>query len=66
MLFGYGVVGVGLIILLFAYIKRLHDLNTSGLAVILFFIPVINIFLFLYLLLALGMEGENRYEVRVK
>lgn len=66
MLFGYGILGVSIIILLFAYIKRLHDLNTSGIAVILFFIPIVNLLLILYLLLAPGTEGENKYDPKLK
>lgn len=42
-------------------VRRLHDLNRSGFLFLLFFIPVINFFLAIYLIFFKGTEGENRY-----
>lgn len=42
-------------------IRRLHDLNKSGWMLLLFFIPLINFFMALYVLLASGTAGLNQY-----
>ncbi len=42
-------------------VRRLHDLNHTGLLWLLSFIPVINFFLAIYLLFFKGTEGENQY-----
>lgn len=42
-------------------IRRLQDLNHSPLVWMLGYIPVINLFFFLYLLFAKGTEGDNVY-----
>ncbi len=42
-------------------IRRLQDLNHSPLVWMLGYLPVINLFFFLYLLFAKGTEGDNVY-----
>ncbi len=42
-------------------IRRLHDLDKSGWFALIYFIPVLNIILELYLLFFKGTEGMNRY-----
>ena len=42
-------------------IKRLHDVNKSGWLSLLSFIPLINLFLGLYLLFVKGTMGANQY-----
>lgn len=42
-------------------IKRLHDLNHSGWLVLLNFIPIVNFFFALYILLKPGHEGLNKF-----
>jgi len=53
------------IIYLIAYIvqdvKRLHDLDSSGIWIILRFIPIISLIFSFYLLLADGTVGPNQY-----
>lgn len=53
------------IIIIFSYfslaIRRLHDLNKTGLLTLVTFIPFIGQFYGLYLLFALGTVGENIY-----
>jgi len=51
LLYGIGIAGI----------RRLHDLGHSGYAVILVFIPIINIPVGLYLILARGWDGFNAY-----
>lgn len=46
---------------LFLTAKRLHDLNKSAVYMTLYVIPFINILFFLYLCLAKGTSGENKY-----
>lgn len=46
---------------LFLTAKRLHDLNKSAVYMTLYVIPLINILFFLYLCLAKGTSGENKY-----
>ncbi len=43
------------------YIRRLHDLNKSGWWLLLSFVPLINLFFFLYILLGKGTDGPNRF-----
>ena len=43
------------------YIKRLHDLDKSGKWALLFFIPLVNIFLLLWLFFKRGTIGPNKY-----
>ncbi|MDT8447048.1 MAG: DUF805 domain-containing protein [bacterium] len=45
----------------FMAIKRFHDLGNSGWLALLILVPVINFFVYLYLLFARGMYGENAY-----
>lgn len=42
-------------------IRRCHDLNKSGWFYLLIFIPIVNIFIALYLLFAMGTIGPNQY-----
>ncbi len=42
-------------------VRRLHDLNRTGLLWLLSFIPVINFFLAIYVIFFKGTEGDNRY-----
>ena len=42
-------------------VKRLHDVDKSGWLVILLLIPIVNFILGLYMLLADGTVGPNRY-----
>jgi uncharacterized membrane protein YhaH (DUF805 family) len=42
-------------------IRRLHDLNLSGWWSLLSYVPLLNIFFFLYLLFKRGHSGSNRY-----
>lgn len=44
-----------------AHVRRLHDINQSGLLTLLVFVPFVNLLLFLYLLFTLGTEGANKY-----
>ena len=50
-----------LLILIPITVRRLHDINRSGWFSILILIPVIHIFLTLYLVIARGNTKENRY-----
>jgi len=45
----------------FLCIRRLHDINISGLWLLLAFIPVLNIFFVLFLFFKKGTIGDNRY-----
>ena len=64
-----GMAGLGYVALLVFYLyfyivitaRRLHDLDKSGWMMLLLLLPVINIFFILYLLLAPGTAGLNRY-----
>lgn len=42
-------------------VRRLHDLDRSGLFAVLFVVPVIGFLLLIYLLVAKGTPGPNRY-----
>lgn len=42
-------------------IRRLHDLNKSGLLYLLNFIPVVNFLMGIYILISPGTIGENKY-----
>lgn len=42
-------------------VKRLHDVDKSGWLIILLLIPIVNFILGLYMLLADGTVGPNRY-----
>ncbi len=58
-----GIVSVVLLIPVYisAYVRRLHDVNQSGLLTLLIFVPFVNLLLFLYLLFAPGTQGANKY-----
>jgi len=49
------------IINLFIAIKRLHDLDMSGWWALLFLVPLLNALFGIYLLLAPGTDGPNRF-----
>lgn len=42
-------------------IRRLHDLNQTGWLSILFILPLINLFFWVYLLVAPGTDGANKF-----
>jgi uncharacterized membrane protein YhaH (DUF805 family) len=42
-------------------IKRIHDINWSGWAFLLFFVPIVNIIFWLFLGIAKGTSGPNKY-----
>jgi uncharacterized membrane protein YhaH (DUF805 family) len=58
-----GIVSVVLLIPIYisAYVRRLHDVNQSGLLTFLILVPFVNLLLFLYLLFAPGTQGANKY-----
>ncbi|MBF0276476.1 MAG: DUF805 domain-containing protein [SAR324 cluster bacterium] len=43
-------------------IKRFHDLDKSGLHTFLTLIPIVNVFVFIFLFFFPGTEGPNRFE----
>lgn len=53
-------IAVTIIFVIFS-IRRLHDLNKTGWLMLLILIPLINIIFMLYLLIAKGDEGTNRF-----
>ena len=64
-----GIAGLGFVVILVLYlyflivitVRRLHDLNRSGWLILLFLLPLVNIFMGLYLLLGSGTKGSNKY-----
>ena len=42
-------------------VRRFHDMNRSGWFILLFIVPLVNIFVFFYLLLGSGTQGINHY-----
>ena len=64
-----GIAGLGFVVILVLYIyflmvitvRRLHDLNRSGWLILLLLLPLVNIFMGLYLLLGSGTQGINNY-----
>ena len=64
-----GLAGLGFVVILVLYlyflmvisIRRLHDMNRSGWLILLLLIPLLNIFMGLYLLLGSGSKGVNNY-----
>lgn len=42
-------------------VRRLHDLDRSGWWMLLFFVPLINLFVWIYILLFPGTRGSNQY-----
>ena len=42
-------------------VRRLHDLNRSGLFWLLFFIPIVDFFFAIYVIFFKGTEGDNQY-----
>ena len=61
----FAVMGIGYVALLAAIwiivVQRLHDLNQSGWLSLLNLVPLVNIFLAIYLLFWPGTEGTNNY-----
>ena len=61
--------GLGFIVIMIVYfyflmvvsVRRLHDMNRGGWLIILFIIPLLNVFLGLYLIFGSGKAGINRY-----
>lgn len=61
--------GLGFIVIMVVYfyflmvvsVRRLHDMNRGGWLIILFIIPLLNVFLGLYLMFGSGTVGINRY-----
>ena len=49
------------VLLVIFVIRRLHDVNTTGWLALLLIIPLVNLFLVLFLLVKRGDEGGNRY-----
>jgi uncharacterized membrane protein YhaH (DUF805 family) len=49
------------VLLVIFVIRRLHDVNTTGWLAMLLIVPLVNLFLLLYLLLKRGDEGSNRF-----
>jgi uncharacterized membrane protein YhaH (DUF805 family) len=43
------------------FVRRWHDLGNSGWMVLLNFVPVINIFIVLYIIFKTGQSMENQY-----
>ena len=41
--------------------RRFHDMNFSGWWMLLFFVPLVNLILFLFLILGSGTNGTNRF-----
>ena len=64
---GLGGIGVLLIVLAYLYfalvvtVRRFHDLNRSGWWALLLLLPVINIFVWLYIIFGSGDRGINHY-----
>lgn len=46
------------------YVRRLHDLGHSGIWLLLFVVPLVNLGLLIYLLFFPGKEGANEYGAR--
>ncbi len=66
-LMGLGGLGFLIISVLYFYfnlviqVRRFHDMNRSGWFILLFIVPLVNIFVFFYLLLDSGTQGINHY-----
>ena len=64
---GLGGLGFLIISVLYFYfnlviqVRRFHDMNHSGWLILLFILPLVNIFVFFYLLLGSGTQGINHY-----
>lgn len=64
---GLGGLGFLIISVLYFYfnlviqVRRFHDMNRSGWLILLFIVPLVNIFVFFYLLLGSGTQGINHY-----
>ncbi|WP_250461690.1 DUF805 domain-containing protein [Microbulbifer litoralis] len=55
------VLAIGLVFGLSLYVRRLHDLNQSGIWVLLLVLPLVNLGLLIYLLFFRGTDGANQY-----
>ncbi|WP_455597715.1 DUF805 domain-containing protein [Acinetobacter pecorum] len=64
---GLGSIGVLLIVLAYLYfalvvtVRRFHDLNRSGWWALLLLLPLVNIFVWLYIIFGSGDRGINHY-----
>ncbi|MFC6053358.1 hypothetical protein A6M14_12025 [Acinetobacter sp. Ac_877] len=64
---GLGGLGFLIISILYIYfniviqIRRFHDMNHSGWLILLLILPLVNLFVFFYLLLGSGTQGPNQY-----
>ena len=64
-----GLAGIGVLIMILVYayfalvvtVRRLHDMNRSGWWALLFLLPVVNIFVWLYIVFGSGDRGINDY-----
>lgn len=61
MFIGFIALIAGLWFMIAQDVKRLHDVDKSGWLLLLVLVPIVNIALGLYLLLADGIVGPNRY-----
>ena len=52
---------IGIPLVIVAGIRRLHDLNLSGWCLLLAFVPLVNVVMILYLLLAPGKVEGNKW-----
>lgn len=58
----YFIVLIGYLVYTFIFaIRRLHDIDKSGWLSILLLIPLISLFFLLYICIAKGTDGENRF-----
>ena len=55
------VLGSSLVFGLSLYVRRLHDLDQSGIWVLLLVVPLVNLGLLIYLLFFRGTDGANQY-----
>ena len=64
---GLASIGVLVMVLVYVYfalvvtIRRLHDMNRSGWWTLLFLLPLVNIFVWLYIVFGSGDRGSNQY-----
>ena len=64
-----GLAGIGVLIMILVYayfalvvtVRRLHDMNRSGWWALLLLLPLVNIFVWLYIVFGSGDRGSNQY-----
>ena len=64
-----GLASIGVLVMVLAYVyfavvvtvRRLHDMNRSGWWALLFLLPLVNIFVWLYIVFGSGDRGSNQY-----